>query len=363
MTTAMALTDPPEIVTRFDGENYIKRTITDAHLRFLPGSRQVSALINHDGLGSDNLILESRGMDFSQYLAAVKSVLWAHDAAALPVAKVIDIIRGDGTITATAEFPPPGDSPTADEVYALIKHGAINSVSTGFDILDRTPIPGPRGGWRVTKSLLREFSFVTLGALDGATITARAARLLRSGKVLSAENEKALRTGHSLIRQGSDMIMAVCDAAGGDGQLEPDGEPAPDDAARRLRASDGEKPTGDYGPVSYADPGFQSDGKPRYPIDTVEHIKAAWSYLGQAKNAAQYTADQVAKIKAKIIAAWKEKIDPAGPPSARAEEDARRDRARVYQRREKARGMIGLPERQANARELRDRLRGPGDAL
>jgi HK97 family phage prohead protease len=58
-----------------------------------------------------------------------------------------------------------------------------------------------------------------------------------------------------------------------------------------------------YGDVPYADPGFQSDGKARYPIDSAEHVRAAWSYINQAKNAAQYTADQVAKIKDKIKAA------------------------------------------------------------
>lgn len=71
-----------------------------------------------------------------------------------------------------------------------------------------------------------------------------------------------------------------------------------------------------YGDVKYADPGFQKDGKKRYPIDTEEHIRAAWSYINQTKNADQYSADQVKKIKAKIEAAWRSKIDKAGPPSA-----------------------------------------------
>ena len=76
------------------------------------------------------------------------------------------------------------------------------------------------------------------------------------------------------------------------------------------------KPAGDYGDVNYADPGYQDDGKPRYPIDTERHIRAAWSYIHEARNQSMYTADQVARIEARIVAAWKEKIDPAGPPSA-----------------------------------------------
>lgn len=66
----------------------------------------------------------------------------------------------------------------------------------------------------------------------------------------------------------------------------------------------------------YADPGYQDDEKPRYPIDTEQHIRAAWSYINKPKNAGEYTADQVKKIKAKIVAAWKKTIDKDGPPSA-----------------------------------------------
>lgn len=60
-----------------------------------------------------------------------------------------------------------------------------------------------------------------------------------------------------------------------------------------------------YGDVEYADPGYQKDGKKRYPLDTDKHIRAAWSYINQEKNAGQYTADQLKKIKARIKAAMK----------------------------------------------------------
>jgi len=54
----------------------------------------------------------------------------------------------------------------------------------------------------------------------------------------------------------------------------------------------------------------------KYPIDTVEHIRASWRYINKAGNASKYSADEVASIKRKIIAAWKDKIDKDGPPSA-----------------------------------------------
>lgn len=60
-----------------------------------------------------------------------------------------------------------------------------------------------------------------------------------------------------------------------------------------------------YGDVKYADPGYQEDGKKRYPIDTDEHIRAAWSYINQESNAAKYTAQQLAKVKARIQRAMK----------------------------------------------------------
>jgi phage head maturation protease len=71
-----------------------------------------------------------------------------------------------------------------------------------------------------------------------------------------------------------------------------------------------------YGDVEYADPGYQGDGKKRYPIDTEAHIRAAWNYINKEKNQAQYSSKQVSQIKARIVAAWKKKIDKDGPPSA-----------------------------------------------
>lgn len=68
-----------------------------------------------------------------------------------------------------------------------------------------------------------------------------------------------------------------------------------------------------YGDVEYADPGYQKDGKKRYPIDTESHIRAAWSYIHQERNSSKYTSDQLDHIKSKIRAAWKRKIDPEGP--------------------------------------------------
>lgn len=71
-----------------------------------------------------------------------------------------------------------------------------------------------------------------------------------------------------------------------------------------------------YGDVKYADPGYQKDKKKRYPIDTADHIRAAWSYINKEANAGQYSSKQLSDIKGRIVAAWKKTIDKDGPPSA-----------------------------------------------
>lgn len=60
-----------------------------------------------------------------------------------------------------------------------------------------------------------------------------------------------------------------------------------------------------YGNVTYADPGHQADGKARYPVDTPEHVRAAWSYINHPKNASKYQSVHLSAIKSKIKAAAK----------------------------------------------------------
>lgn len=64
-------------------------------------------------------------------------------------------------------------------------------------------------------------------------------------------------------------------------------------------AEDSKKP---YGDVQYADPGYK-EGVKRYPIDTEEHVRAAWSYINMPKNHVGYTAEEVSAIKGRIKAA------------------------------------------------------------
>ncbi len=56
--------------------------------------------------------------------------------------------------------------------------------------------------------------------------------------------------------------------------------------------------------ANYADPGYRN-GVKRYPCDTAEHVRAAWSYINPADNAKFYTAEQLDRMKAHIKAAAK----------------------------------------------------------
>ena len=53
--------------------------------------------------------------------------------------------------------------------------------------------------------------------------------------------------------------------------------------------------TREYGDVVFADPVNH-----KYPIDTAEHVRAAWSYINHKENAAKYDKDEVATIKQRI---------------------------------------------------------------
>ena len=55
-----------------------------------------------------------------------------------------------------------------------------------------------------------------------------------------------------------------------------------------------------YGDVEFADPTNN-----KYPIDSAEHVRAAWSYINHKDNAAKYDADEVKTIKDRIKKAAK----------------------------------------------------------
>jgi hypothetical protein len=57
----------------------------------------------------------------------------------------------------------------------------------------------------------------------------------------------------------------------------------------------------EYGDVEFADPTNN-----KYPIDSPEHVRAAWSYINHKDNAAKYDHDEVDTIKGRIKRAAKQ---------------------------------------------------------
>jgi HK97 family phage prohead protease len=132
---------------------------------------------------------------------------------------------------------------------------------------------------------------------------------LAGGSTGDPKLDQGLREAAALIARAEQI-----DPAEKKKKPEPDKEPdADDDDKAASDDGDGDKP---YGNVKYADPGYQADGKKRYPIDTEDHIRAAWSYINKEKNCGKYSASQCSSIKRRIVSAWKSTIDPKGPPSA-----------------------------------------------
>lgn len=80
-----------------------------------------------------------------------------------------------------------------------------------------------------------------------------------------------------------------------------------------VSQADRERAVAEYGDVRYAD-----EKNKKYPLDTEDHIRAAWNYIHQDRNRAQYRAEEVATIERKIVAAWKDNIDKDGPPASKA---------------------------------------------
>jgi hypothetical protein len=67
------------------------------------------------------------------------------------------------------------------------------------------------------------------------------------------------------------------------------------DRREDINPERGEK---EYGDVEFADPVNNT-----YPIDTAEHVRAAWSYINHKDNAAKYDKDEVETIKDRIMKA------------------------------------------------------------
>ncbi|HVH76756.1 MAG TPA: DUF6582 domain-containing protein [Stellaceae bacterium] len=180
-------------------------------------------------------------------------------------------------------------------------------VYKGFSIGGKVKARDPADRRIITEIALNEISLVDRPANPEAVFDCwkRAAVPAREGTLPMSFNPPlqfwscGIAGHHHLAK--SDALRCLDEGALGKAET-PDVPAAAEDAAE--------------GDIEYADPGYQPDRKKRYPIDSERHIRAAWIFIHRAGNAARYKPAELARIKERIIAAWRAEIDPAGPPEA-----------------------------------------------
>jgi len=178
----------------------------------------------------------------------------------------------------------------ARETYALLKKGYLSGLSVGFSAdRDNVRFDNYTSKRFIKKATLKECSIVARPANARARVTN-----------VKSEEFADLLCECGLDEHDADILVHE----GLDALIESKKDP--------------QKPWGD---VNYADPGYQDDKVKRYPIHTERNIRAAWSYINMPRNQRAYSGDQLKRIKARIVAAWRDKIDKDGPPGANDKQD------------------------------------------
>ena len=194
-------------------------------------------------------------------------LLVSHNTRTLPIGKATELYEQPDGLRASFAIAATRDG---DDALELVRSGTVDSFSVGFrPIRDRQE----NGVTVRVEAALYEVSLVGFPAYPGALV----------GGVRSADRPAV---SVDVMARRLDLVLA---------QAWPD--------LASIRAASKEDAKGPHGDVVYADPGYQEDGKKRYPLDTEKHVRAAWSYINQAKNQKPYTPEQLAKIKSKIKAA------------------------------------------------------------
>ncbi|OAN54023.1 hypothetical protein A6A04_12310 [Paramagnetospirillum marisnigri] len=147
-----------------------KRMKLAADLSADSNTRRINVICSTEHLDRDGDIIVQHGWHLATYLKN-PVVLWAHDHKQ-PIAVTRSIGVRDGKLQAEIEFPPSGAVRQADEIFALIKLGGVNSISVGFRVIASEPIPGGRG-MRITRAELLEISVVSVPAQPEAVIFER----------------------------------------------------------------------------------------------------------------------------------------------------------------------------------------------
>ncbi len=101
--------------------------------------------------------------------------LWAHDAGALPIGRVVDIGVTASGLMGNVEYLTADQYPFADTVYQLVRAGYLNATSVSWNPIEwkYSQDKGRAGGIDFLKQELLEVSQVPVPALPGALVEAR----------------------------------------------------------------------------------------------------------------------------------------------------------------------------------------------
>lgn len=250
---------------------------------------------------------------------------WAH-LRSEPIGRAIEWQKTNKANELVVQYSDFDAVPRARQAWVQQDEGTIEDWSFGYDRGKHIPHPnGQRGNIRYTSARMVEISPVVAGSIPGATTvgvrmtqeaTAEAAGLdieglrgLRDDGVIT--EEEYLQICRSQLQERGLLVPVHRDpedlAAALRSALDEGRTDEADQLTDELLVAMGVRaaPTKPYGDVQYADPGYQADKKKRYPLDTRAHVIAALSYIGQAKNAGQYSDEDLKKVKAAIEAAAK----------------------------------------------------------
>lgn len=145
----------------------------DTQIQTDDAHRRMTFTISTGAVDRDGDTLDPKGWVLDAYRRN-PTVLFGHDYHSLPVAKTIDIQATDRALIATAEFPPKGVYPFADQVYDMLKHGFLNATSVGFQALEHEPATDRKSGFNFRKQELLEYSIVPIPSNPEALISQRA---------------------------------------------------------------------------------------------------------------------------------------------------------------------------------------------
>lgn len=237
-----------------------------------------------------------------------------HDArtGSVPIGKFEELTEDRKGLRVSARL---FENPVVEPIRQAIEGGAISGMSFRFEVTrDEWR---DKEGKRIKPTELGELLWQP-GERGPLARTIREVKLFEAGPVVFPAYPQTSVGVRALTEEERESLVeqyqrtAVEDDERGMSLASDDEPEQPEEASERedgdleseveAERKDPKKP---YGDVTYADPGYQKDGKKRYPLDTVDHCKAAWSYINMPKNAKKYSSGDLAKVKAKIKAALK----------------------------------------------------------